>query len=303
MLDHAGPAILPTPAAPPAAAGDPVAPDPAWVIGKYGLLNVEGVVRDGRTVLEPRSWRIPYQWQGYHYQDHDDEPFLPLVNSSGGFVEGDVSHLTARLGSGTRTLITTTAASKFYKCLEGGTSHEIVEIRVADDAALEYCPDESIPFADSRVRRITRLALAPSARLFATDMISAGRVHYRDGECFRFTSLFSEFEVRVAGRPLVIDRLVAEDPATVAALPRLWRGALHMATVLSYAPDLPPGIEEQLAGIVVEGTELGATRIGQLAVLRILSVETWQAHEALYRAWEVLRPPIMGKPARPIRKC
>jgi urease accessory protein len=302
MLDLAGPVSLPSPAAPPAA-GALVAPDPAWIIGKYGLLNIEGTVRDGRTVLEPRSWRIPYQWQGYHYQDHDDEPFLPLVNSSGGFVEGDVSHLTARLGPGTRTLITTTAASKFYKCPGGAPSHEIVEIRVDDGAALEYCPDESIPFADSRVRRVTRLALAPGARLFATDMISAGRVHYREGECFRFASLFSELEVRVGGRPLAIDRLVAEDPATVAALPRLWRGALHMATVFAYAPDLPAGIEEGLAGIAVEGTELGATRIGRLAILRILSVETWQAHEALYRAWEVLRPAIMSKPARPIRKC
>lgn len=135
----------------------PVEPDPEWTIGKYGLLNVQGEVRDGRTVLEPKGWRIPFQWQGYHYQDHDDEPFLLLVNSGGGLVEGDVSHFCAMLGAKTRTLITTTAASKFYKSIGGGRTREIVDIQLGPCALLEYYPDEAIPFKHSRVERTTRV--------------------------------------------------------------------------------------------------------------------------------------------------
>src|SRR3954470_16170213 len=107
------PEVTPTPA------GRTVLPDPDWIIGKHALMNLHGVLRNGRTEIDPKSWRIPYQWQGCHYQDHDDEPFLLLINSAGGFVEGDVAELYAHLDAGTRALITTTAASKFYKCIEG----------------------------------------------------------------------------------------------------------------------------------------------------------------------------------------
>jgi urease accessory protein len=287
------------------AASELVAPDPNWIIGKYALLNIEAKLRDGLTVLEPRSWRIPFQWQGYHYQDHDDEPFLLLLNSGGGFVEGDVSHFHAALASGTRTLITTTAASKFYKSVEGEESSEIVDVNLGAGALLEYCPDEAIPFERSRVNRKTQIAMARSSRLFATDMISAGRVHYGSGETFKFDSLISSFAIRVDNRLLVLDRLVAATPRAISALPRLWRGAFHLGTVFAYAPDLPARIEDEVHTVSesIEATDLGVSRIGDLIVVRLLSAETWQAHEALFAVWRALRPHIAGKSARPIRKC
>ena len=283
----------------------PAQPDPTWIVGKHALMNVRATSRRGRTEIDPLRWRIPFQWQGCHYQDHDDQPFMLLVNSGGGFVEGDVSHFHAVLEPGTRALFTTTASSKFYKCPGGGISREIVDLQVGEKALLEFCPDEAIPFARSRVHRINRIALAPTARLFATDMVSAGRVHYGDGEVFRFHHLVSEFRIAIGGRPVALDRLVATEPETIAALERLWQERRHMATAFAYAPDLAPGVEDGVHEAIdgVEGTEAGVTRIGQLVIVRILSDETWQAHEALFNAWAALRPAIAGKHARPIRKC
>ena len=283
----------------------PVRPDPAWIVGKHALMTVRACRRLGRTAIDPLCWRIPFQWQGYHYQDHDDQPFMLLVNSGGGFVEGDVAHFHAVLEPDTRALFTTTASSKFYKCPGGGVSREIVDLHVGDGALLEFCPDEAIPFARSRAHRINRIAMAPSARLFATDMVSAGRVHHGGGEVFRFDHLVSEFRVVIGGRPVALDRLVAAEPETIAALERLWQGRRHMATAFAYAPDLPPGVEDGVHEAVadIDGTEAGVTRIGHLVIARILSSETWQAHEALFKAWAALRPAIAGKSARPIRKC
>ena len=123
----------------------PAQPDPAWIVGKHALMNVRATSRRGRTEIDPLRWRIPFQWQGCHYQDHDDQPFMMLVNSGGGFVEGDVAHFHAVLEPGTRALFTTTASSKFYKCPGGGVSREIVDFQVGEDALLEFCPDEAIP--------------------------------------------------------------------------------------------------------------------------------------------------------------
>ncbi len=283
----------------------PIQPDPEWIVGKYALMNVRASSRLGRTEIDPLCWRIPFQWQGYHYQDHDDQPFMLLVNSGGGFVEGDVSHFHGVLEPGTRSLFTTTASSKFYKCPGGAVSREIVDLHVGADALLEFCPDEAIPFARSRVHRINRIALEPSSRLFATDMVSAGRVHFGDGEVFRFHHLVSEFRIALGGRLVALDRLVATAPETIAALQRLWQERLHMATAFAYAPDLPAAVEDDVHEAIegVDGTEAGVTRIGNLVIVRILSHETWQAHEALFNAWTALRPAIAGKPARPILKC
>ena len=283
----------------------PAQPDPAWIVGKHALMNVRATSRRGRTEIDPLCWRIPFQWQGYHYQDHDDQPFMLLLNSGGGFVEGDVAHFHAVLEPGTRALFTTTASSKFYKCPGGGVSREIVDLQVGEGALLEFCPDEAIPFARSRAHRINRIALAPSSRLFATDMVSAGRVHYGAGEVFRFDHLISEFHITIGGRLAALDRLVATAPETIAALERLWLGRLHMATAFAYAPDLAPGVEDGVHEAIdsVDGTEAGVTRIGNLVIVRILSHETWQAHEALFNAWAALRPAIAGKNARPILKC
>ena len=283
----------------------PIQPDPEWIVGKYALMNVRAMSRRGRTEIDPLCWRIPFQWQGYHYQDHDDQPFMLLVNSGGGFVEGDVSHFHGVLEPGTRALFTTTASSKFYKCPGGAISREIVDLHVGEDALLEFCPDEAIPFARSRVHRINRIALEPSSRLFATDMVSAGRVHYGDGEVFRFHRLVSEFRIAIGGRLVALDRLIATTPETIAALQRLWQERLHMAMAFAYAPDLAPGVEDDVHEAIegVDGTEAGVTRIGNLVIVRILSHETWQAHETLFNAWTALRPAIAGKNARPIRKC
>ena len=284
---------------------DTVLPDPDWEIGKHALMNLHVLRRNGRSEIDPRSWRIPYQWQGTHYQDNDDQPFLLLINSGGGFVEGDVAELHATLDPDTRALITTTAASKFYKCLEQKVSRELVTLRVGPGAMLEYFPDESIPFARSRVERRTRIEITSTSRLFATDMISAGRIHHGSGESFAFDSLDSEFAVIVDGEPLVLDRLVAADEEEVGALRDLWDEAPHMATVVAYCDDLPDGVESEIEERLKISplTSFGASRMGKLVVCRILAVETWACHEAIQSCWSVLRPHVAGKMAKPIRKC
>ena len=202
-------------------------------------------------------------------------------------------------------LATGTGASRFYKCLEGGLTRELVTVEVGDGVLFEYLPDEAIPFADAKVERRTTISLGESSRLFASDIVSAGRIHYGTaGEAFAFSSLFSEIEVRRAGRTLALDRIVAENEIEVAALCRLWAGANHMITVIAVAPDFAPGLENEAhdalkASPIMRG---GVRRIGPMIVVRAVTNETYEAHEVVYSVWAALRPALAGKPARPIRK-
>lgn len=250
--------------------------------------------------------RTPYQWQEAFYQDHDDQPFILLHNSGGGFVEGDSAELSVVADPGTRSLFSTTAATKFYKSESGHTSRDVVNFTLGEEAVLEYLPDEVIPFAHSRIDRATRLALEASARLFASEVISAGRVNYGEGELFAFASMRSEFEVRIGGRLALLDRMLACDADRVGALRRLWGGYAHMATVVTYAPDLGVGAlledVQKRCEALGDDSEAGATLIGGVIFVRLLTKRVWQAHEAVYRIWEAVRPAVSGKAARRIRK-
>jgi urease accessory protein len=249
--------------------------------------------------------RIPYQWQGSFYQDHDDQPFVLLHNSAGGFVEGDAAELHVLAEPGTRSLFTTTAATKFYKCEAAETSYDLVNFHVGQEALLEYVPDEVIPFAKSRIERTTRVALHASSRLFASDVISAGRVSYGAGELFAFASMRSQFELRISGRLVALDRLVACQPEDISALSRLWGGYMHLASIVVYAPNLPHSLVERVQGrceALVDRCDAGATMVDGVIFVRVLAEQVWQAHEAVYWIWETVRPAIAGKPAHRIRK-
>lgn len=58
-----------------------------------------------------------------------------------------------------------------------------------------------------------------------------------------------------------------------------------MGTVFAYAPDLPKGVEDLVHENCrqIDGTKVGVSRTGNMVAARILSNETWQAHEAIYR--------------------
>jgi urease accessory protein len=255
--------------------------------------------------VDPIARRIPYQWHPVFFQDHDDQPFVLLHNSAGGFVEGDAAELHVLADPGTRSLFTTTAAARFYKCEAGETSRDLVSFTVGEGALLEYLPDEVIPFAQSRVERTIRVALDGSSRLFASEVISAGRAGYGAGELFAFASMRSQFELWIDGRVVVLDRLVASQPEDVAALPRLWGGHTHLATIAVYAPGLAGSIVERAqrtCETFVGRCEAGATMVDGVIFVRVLAGRVWQAHEAVYRIWETLRPALAGKPARRIWK-
>jgi urease accessory protein len=220
-------------------------------------------------------------------------------------VEGDAAELHVVAEADTRSLFTTTAASKFYKCEAGEISSDLVSFTVGEGALLEYLPDEIIPFANARIERKIRVGLDASSRLFASDVISAGRASYGAGEVFAFASMRSEFELRIGGRVVVLDRLLASEPEDVAALRGLWDGHTYMATVAAYAPNLPNDLAERVIGsceALGGACDAGATMVDRVMFVRVLADRAWQAHEAVYRIWESVRPAVAGKPARRILK-
>lgn len=139
----------------------------------------------------------------------DGAALVHLHNVSGGVLGGDRLDLNVQVGAGARVQITTTGATRVYRCRPGmPPAEQHTTVRVERDGLLEYLPDPLIPFAGSRYRQQTRIELADGAGLFWWEAVAPGRD--ASGEVFAYDLLEIIFELSAADRPVAIERMRLE---------------------------------------------------------------------------------------------
>src|SRR5262245_14402851 len=114
--------------------------------GWLASLDLEFARSGSRTVLARRSHVGPLIVQRPFYPE-GDVCHVYLVHPPGGVVGGDTLELRARVHDGAHALITTPAATKFYRS-EGRMARQVQDIAL-DAAIFEWLPQETILFADA----------------------------------------------------------------------------------------------------------------------------------------------------------
>lgn len=219
--------------------------------------------RQTLALLEQRSpWRVLFP-----RPERGDLDLAVLANTGGGICGGDRAALTVRAGAGTRLAVTTQAAEKLYRST-GPDARIDTSLAVEADAWLEWVPQETILFDQSRLRRRIEIDLAESGRLLAAEMVVYGRTAH--GEAWR-QGLFSDrWRVRRAGRLAWADSLWLEDDAAeVLASPAGFGGARATATTLAAGPGveaLQEGLRDRFAAgsVRASSTLLNGVLIGRL---------------------------------------
>ena len=103
-----------------------------------------------------------------------DPPLAALVNCAGGLAGGDALHQSVALEPGARAALSSAAAEKIYRSL-GPETHIATTLRLGEEAALEWIPQETILFDGARLKRRMEAHLAANARLLAAEMLVFGR--------------------------------------------------------------------------------------------------------------------------------
>lgn len=260
--------------------------------GWRAALELEFAERAGRTYLARRQHVGPLLVQ---------RPFHPegavchayLVHPPGGIVGGDELELQVEVGPGAHALLTTPAATKFYRSA-GPQARQTQRLRVMD-GMLEWLPQETIYYRGARVQTSTRLVLTGSARVLGWEVgclgLPARQEDYTAGE------LALDFELWKEETPLLIDRLRirAEDSARTAS----WGLGGHRALGILIAY---PGSAEMLAAIRnLPGVPFAATCVGTLVdgvlVCRSVAQHAHEVRTAFMAAWHVLRPLLLDRAA------
>jgi urease accessory protein len=221
---------------------------------------------------------------------------VTLINLAGGLTGGDVFRQRLVWQAGAQAGATTQAAEKIYRAAAGEVRIRTA-LEVAAGAWAEWLPQETILFEGAALDRRLTIDLAGGGRLLAVEPVVFGRIAM--GERVRRSHLTDRLEVRVDGRRVWLDvNRLAPPVDTLLDRPALGGGARAVATVLYVAADAG----ERLAALraVVDDAPItaGVSRLGPVAVARLVAAEPAALRRALVAALGRARAELGGWPAR-----
>lgn len=257
----------------------------------HAELQLGFTLADTRTVLSHRRHVGPLLVQ---------RPFYPegpvchvyLIHPPGGIAGGDHLHLQAQLGAGAHALITTPAATKFYRAAPGRQSvlHQQLQLQAA---TLEWLPQEAIYFDQAQVRTTTRIELDAQSRFIGWELNCYGR---RAGDQpFVSGNIRQHLELWRGDKPLLLDHLRIEGGGLMQQATWGLNGLSALGSLLAFpasASDVNAVRELQL-----DAAQLSCTLIDGLLLCRCLCADGAALKQNLLQVWQCLRPRIVQRDA------
>lgn len=272
---------------------------PPW----HASLQLYFEQQHGRTRATTRRHHGPLRVQRMLYPEGPACCHALLLHPPGGIANGDVLSVDIDLDSGAHVLLTTPGAAKWYRGAHDATQH--VALQVADDACLEWLPQEAILFDGARAVQHCLVELAPRAALFGWDIVQLGRL--AAGEAWRQGHWHQQLEIRREGRRVWLERatLGADDPLRDSPLGLAGHAVFGSAWLTSphLVADHAQALQAARTALKAHSEACGLTWLpapAQLLVVRVVG-DSGHGVRALFETlWQVLRPWLAGRaPLRP----
>ncbi|MGH3243982.1 MAG: urease accessory protein UreD [Spirillospora sp.] len=288
---------------PAAVAGHAAVPDtlPVGAPGKVGVLDLAFAVAGGRTELTGHFQKAPLHTTRPLYPDppRPGMPYVMVMSSGGGVLQGDRYRMDLDCGPGTSVHITTQTATRLYR-MEHDYATQMVDIAAAPGSYVEYLPKTTIPFGDSRFYQRLRVTAAPDATVVLGEKLMAGRL--ARGERHAYTAYCADLEVcDPAGHLLFADpiRFVPAEDAVTGPVAMDGFGLLASLYVVTAARPPEEVCDAMHEAIAETGLRGGASVLptGCGAWARILGGLSPEVEAAFHRTWDAVRLLLLGVPA------
>lgn len=284
----------------------------AGASGKVGLVELEVERRGDTSRVVHRYQRAPLQFFQPIYLDsaRPDMPFIVLLQQGGGLLQGDRYRLDITCHEGAAVHVTSQAATKLYKC-DDNFATQRVTITAGAGSVVEYLPDITIPYRQSRFYQRTDLHIDPEATVIVGEVLTAGRVAYGERHAYDIFSAQTN-AYALDGKLLAADTVKLQphlgDLEGLALLgPYAAFGLLYI-----FSRQCPPAplisiLREALgaAARVVDKTIVGVTELpnGCGVAVRMLGPTGAAVEHARMVAWNAARIVLLGAPAPDLRKA
>jgi urease accessory protein len=224
-------------------------------------------------------------------------PEAVLLNMAGGLTGGDSIHTSVALGPRAEVTVTTAAAEKIYRALEGDAEVR-VRLALGEGARLAWLPQPTILFDGSRLDRRAEVELAGDASLLAVEMLIFGRAAM--GEDVHHGACRDAWRIRRDGVLVFADTLRL-DGAVAAALdrPGTLAGARAAAMLVYVAADAPARLAAARAVLDRAQSATGASAWNGMLVARALARDG----RTLQRDMAALVEALLGRPLPRVWAC
>jgi urease accessory protein len=243
----------------------------------------------GKTVLAHRCHIGPLTVQRPFYPE-GDVCHVYVLHPPGGVVAGDCLAININAATDSAALVTTPAASKFYRS-DGAVARQTVTLAVATGASLEWLPQETIIYEGARVATELRLELAADAQFIGWEILAFGRPAAKEG--FTTGEAVMNWHISRAGKLFYKERLKIDAEAFSAN----WGLNGHSAcgTLFAY-----PATAVQLTAVqelIGDSVGRGVTLLDNLLICRALDVRADRLRDFFQDVWRVLRPDVIQRDA------
>ena len=263
-----------------------------------------------RTICRVREQRPPLQMVRA-FPLADGATLVHLHNISGGILTDDRLETTIDVGPNARAQLTTTGATRLYRSRTTSQhAEQTTDVRIGAGGLLEHLPDPIIPFAGSRYRQTTRIALEEDAGLIWWETIAPGRVAH--GEIFAYDRLQLHVDLSAPEKPLARERVTLEPrERPLGALARLgpyrYLSTLYVCRVGMEAARWSE-LEEQLSKVADALSRPGeslwgvSSLVAHGVVVRALSRDGRDIPAGLLTFWGAAKRALYGQAITPPRK-
>jgi urease accessory protein len=223
-----------------------------------------------------------------------------LVHPPGGLVGGDELRVNVQVDPRAHALITTPAATKFYRC-EARVSSQQQELR-ADGATLEWLPQENIFYRGADVRTATRVHLDADSRFIGWEINCLGlpaRGERFDAGCLSLDLELWTGDGKKKHVPVFIDRLRLRGES--AAREASWGLAGQEAVGTLLATPASQEQVDEIRALIAPWPFAAVSLVDGVLVLRALAPQAEAVRNLFIAAWSLLRPATIGRDAVPPR--
>lgn len=210
---------------------------------------------------------------------HGDIAQAVLVNTAGGLTGGDRLGFDCSLEEGASLCVASQTAERVYRASEGLARVEN-RLRLGENSNLEWLPQETILFDQSRLQRSLEVHMEESSHLMALESIIFGRKAM--GETLANAQLSDQWRIWRGGKLVYADGLRFEGELNKALAQKcLFDGQSALASLVYIAPDAQNRLEQARKILADCEIEVAASAWNGILLVRFLASNSQELRQSL----------------------
>ncbi len=218
-----------------------------------------------------------------------------VVHPPGGVVGGDELQINASAGKHAHAFLSTPGAAKWYRA-HGHVSRQRLTLDVADQAIIEWMPQETILFNGADIVLDTSITLAGQASYIGCEILCFGRT--ASGEKFDHGRIRQHLVIHRDGKPLWLEQGSLHGGSKQMTSPLALAGYTVCANLIAVGTIAPANVLQAIRSAIGDAGKgigkFGATQMKSVTIVRYLGHSSEIAREVMLSAWKICRPALTG---------